>query len=172
MRIGLLSDTHVAWEEKEVPRRALELFQGVDLILHGGDIYAHYVLDELEKIAPVYAALGDDDYASNDPRIKEKHVFEFEGHRIWLIHEGPYFPIEDKWMTKWWQQRCLPGENGNSKPDIVICGHEHRVMVENAGGILCINSGSPNLLHYQRGPGTIGILDLLPGKADIQIINL
>ena len=75
MRIGLLSDTHIAWEEKELPRKVFEIFYGVDLILHGGDIYAHSVLDELGRIAPVLAALGDDDYTSDDPRIKETRIF-------------------------------------------------------------------------------------------------
>jgi uncharacterized protein len=172
MRIGLLTDTHVAWEEKELPRRVLELFQGVNLILHAGDIYSHFVLDELEQIAPVYAALGDDDYTTDDPRIKEIHTLELEGHKVWLTHEGPYLPLPEPWITKWWQQRAKPGENGYGKPDIIISGHEHRTMVEKNDGILCINSGSPNLLHYQRGPGTIGILELEPDKMDIRIIRL
>ena len=53
MRIGLVTDTHVPWEEKELPREVLKAFEGVDLILHGGDIYSHVVLDDLETIAPV-----------------------------------------------------------------------------------------------------------------------
>ena len=61
MRIGLITDTHIAWEEKELPIRVMDIFQGMDMILHAGDIYSHSVLDDLEKIAPVYAALGDDE---------------------------------------------------------------------------------------------------------------
>jgi putative phosphoesterase len=172
MRIGLISDTHIAWEEKEIPRRALELLQGVDLILHGGDIYAHRVLDDLEAIAPVYAALGDDDYASDDARIKEKHIFDIEGKKIWLIHEGPYLPLGDQWITQWWQNRTDPSEDGYGKPDIIVSGHEHRTFVNRYDGIVNICSGSPNLLHYRRGPGTIGFLEINDGKVDIQIINL
>jgi putative phosphoesterase len=172
MRIGLLTDTHIAWEEKELPRRVMEIFEGVDLILHGGDIYTHSVLDELERLAPVLSALGDDDYVSDDPRIKEKHILQLEGMRLWVIHEGPYLPLPEPWLTKWWQRRSSPDEDGYGKPDIIISGHEHRAYVERNDGILCINSGSPNLLHYQRGPGTVGILELNAGKADIEIVHL
>lgn len=172
MRIGLLSDTHIAWEEKEVPRKALEIFQGVDLILHAGDIYSHSVLTELEKIAPVLAALGDDDYETDDPRIKEKHVLDIEGLKIWLIHEGPFLNWEEKWITKWWKQRSDPSDNGYGKPDIIISGHEHRAFIERVHGILCMSSGSPNLLHYQRGPGTIGMLEIEKGKSRVEIIHL
>ena len=172
MRIGLLSDTHIAWEEKEIPRKALELFQGVDLILHAGDIYAHAALDELERIAPVYAALGDDDYESDDPRIKEKHVLDIDGVKIWLIHEGPYLEWAEQWTTKWWQQRSNPEDNGYGRPDIIISGHEHRAFIQNSNGILCVSSGSPNLLHYRRGPGTIGMLEIKHGKPTVEIIHL
>ena len=172
MRIGLLSDTHIAWEQKEIPPKVLELFQGVDLILHGGDIYRHDVLDELEKIAPVLAALGDDDYESPDIRISEKHVLQLEGHTLWLLHEGPHVPMTEERLTWWWQNRTSADENNNGKPDIIVSGHEHRTIVERCNGILHINPGSPTLLHYKRGPGTIAILELESGKSEVEIIHL
>lgn len=172
MRIGLISDTHVAWGERELPQQALEAFQGVDLILHGGDIYTHSVLDALERIAPVLAALGDDDYLSSDKRVKEKHVLQLEGHTIWLVHEGPPTPLSALGLSSWWQKRVAPHKVQFSKPDIIISGHEHRTLVERCDGILCINSGSPTLLHYKSGLGTVGILELKNGKADVNIIQL
>ncbi len=42
MRIGLLSDTHVPEVEKELPPQVTKAFQGVDLILHTGDIFAPF----------------------------------------------------------------------------------------------------------------------------------
>ena len=172
MRIGLISDTHIPFEGKELPPQVMETFQGVDLILHAGDIYAHYVLDELERIAPVLAALGDDDYRGPDPRVQEKHVLELEGQKLWLIHEGPYLPISPLWLSLWWQNRISPDEDNYGKPDIIVSGHEHRTMVERFDGILFINPGSPTLLNYKRGLGTVGILELNSGKADVRIIQL
>jgi putative phosphoesterase len=172
MRIGLITDTHIAWEEKEIPAKVAEIFNGVDLILHAGDIYTHSVLDDLEKIAPVYAALGDDDYTSSDPRIKDKHLLELEGHRLCLIHEGPYSPLSEYKLTRWWENTVTPEEAEFGKPDIIVSGHEHKTRIERCDGILCINSGSPNLLHYKRGPGTVGILELNNGTAEARIIRL
>ena len=172
MRIGLISDTHIPWEQKELPPQVMETFQGVDLILHAGDIYAHYVLDELERIAPVMAALGDDDYPGPDPRVQDKHILELEGQTLWLIHEGPYIPLSPSRLSLWWQNKISPEEDKYGKPDIIVAGHEHRTIVERCDGVLYINPGSPTLLNYQRGLGTVGILELNAGKADVRIIQL
>ena len=61
MLIGLLSDTHIAFADQPLPTQVKEAFQGVDLILHLGDVWIPAILDELEEVAPVLAARGDDD---------------------------------------------------------------------------------------------------------------
>ncbi|MDP2731106.1 MAG: metallophosphoesterase family protein [Dehalococcoidales bacterium] len=157
MRIGLITDTHIPTIEKELPAGVKAAFQGVDLILHAGDIYTISVLDELEKIAPVLAALGDDDYPGPDDRIKPKHVLKLEGQTLWLTHI---------------RYTLLPTPENNNKPDIFVFGHAHRTVVESSDGVLYVNSGSPTFLSYQRGPGTVGLLELNSGKAEARIIHL
>ena len=49
MLVGLLSDTHIPDHAKKLPDQLKEVFRGVDMILHGGDIFAVSVLDELER---------------------------------------------------------------------------------------------------------------------------
>ena len=52
MRIGLVTDTHVPMPVKELPIAELtEVFRGVDMILHAGDISMPRVLAELEEAA-------------------------------------------------------------------------------------------------------------------------
>jgi hypothetical protein len=171
MRIGLLSDTHIPWETNKVPTEVFEAFRGVELILHGGDIYSHSVLDDLEKLAPVYAALGDDDYPGEDPRVAERHILTLEGKTIYLTHEGPYnFLTSHNGLPLWWRNKISTGEYAN--PDIIIAGHEHRTVVENFNGMLYINPGSPTCLHYKRGLGTVGILELNGGEPKIDILHL
>lgn len=167
MRIGLLSDTHMPEVEKELPPELIEALQGVDLILHAGDIYIPSVLDELERIAPVLAARGDDDYGGTltDERVKEKQVLELEGKTLWLMHQRPYYLL-----SQWWQGKLASGEDSN--PDIVVFGHEHRTDVQQIDGILFVNPGSPTFLNYLRGLGSIGILDINSGGADAQIVRL
>jgi len=61
MRIGLISDTHIPEACEHLPSRVFEVFRGVDLVMHAGDVYVNRVLDELAEIAPVIAALGNGD---------------------------------------------------------------------------------------------------------------
>lgn len=168
-RIGLLSDTHVPEVATGVPEQVFELFAGVDLILHGGDIYDPKVLDELEKIAPVLAARGDDDYTWGNGRVKVRHSFELEGRRIWLSHIRPSMLEEKPWLR---DSMPEPEPVEEAAPDIFVFGHEHRTVVEKKDGVLYINPGSPTLLHYRRGPGTVGLLELNSGEPQVEIIHL
>ena len=167
MRIGLVSDTHVPEAEKELPQELLAALQGVDLILHAGDIYIPSVLDTLENIAPVLAARGDDDYGATliDKRVDEKHVLQIGGKTLWLVHQRPYYLA-----SSWWDNKVSTGEINN--PDIVVFGHEHRTDVQRMNGVLMVNPGSPTFLNYRHGLGTIGLLDIVDGTAEATIIQL
>ena len=174
MRVGLLSDTHIPEAEKELPPELMEAFRGVDLILHAGDIYIPSVLDDLERIAPVLAARGDDDYIDTlkDERVKEKHILKLEGQTLWLVHERPYAPMSSSWLPSWWQSRTSPEQNKYGKPDIIVFGHEHRTVVQHVGDTLFVSPGSPTFLNYRHGLGTVGILNINSGEADVRIIQL
>jgi len=169
MRVGLLSDTHIPQVEKELPDVLAEAFRGVDLILHAGDIYTTTVLDELEHIAPVLAAMGDDDYEFEDTvadkRVKELHILNLEGQTLWLIHVQPY-----DLASTGRQNGLSSGQNGI--PDIVIFGHAHYPMVKRVDNVLYVNPGSPTFVHYRRGLGTVGILDIDSNEANARIMQL
>jgi putative phosphoesterase len=170
MRIGLLSDTHIPEAETELPGELIMAFQGVDLILHAGDIYVRSVLDDLARIAPVLAARGDDDYGIilSDERVKEKHILNLEGRKVWLVHQRPYYLT-----TNWWRDRHTTDKpEDDYPPDIVVFGHEHRTVVESVDDILFVSPGSPTFLHYNRGLGTVGFLDINNGKVDVNIVRL
>ena len=158
MRIGLLSDTHIPESADALPVEVLDAFRGVDLILHAGDIYILDVLNDLEHIAPVLAASGDDDYGATmaDRRVKSTHVLELEGKKLWLGH----------------QRHHLRMESLHEHADIIVFGHEHRTVKEQIGGTLYLNPGSPTYLNYQRGLGTVCILTIESGKAKVDIFQL
>lgn len=169
MRIGLISDTHIPDAAKALPVEVMEAFRGVDLILHAGDIYVPSVLDDLENIAPVLAASGDDDYldALRDKRVKEVHILHLEGQTLWLVHQRPYSPT-----GSFWQSRNSPVRDKYETPDIIVFGHWHRTWVSPYDGILFVNPGSPTFLHYCQGLGTVGILTIESGEADVRILQL
>jgi putative phosphoesterase len=61
VRIGVLADTHVGEHLPTLPPEVLERFDGVDLIVHAGDVAVSRVLDELAEVAPVAAVRGNHD---------------------------------------------------------------------------------------------------------------
>lgn len=161
MRIGVVSDTHVPLVAAELPPEVLEAFQGVDLILHGGDIFRLSVLDELGRVAPVLAALGDDDPSEllGDSRVRMKHVLEVDGYRVWLMHERP-------WMYR------MPARQQGYSPDVIVHGHTHDTEIREHGGVLFVGPGSPTFYLYRRGLGTIALLDIGPHGVSTSVLNL
>jgi putative phosphoesterase len=166
--IGILSDTHIPQAVPELPARIAQVFRGVDLILHAGDIYVSSVLDDLESMAPVLAARGDDDVGEvlTDRRVQWKHVLKLHGKTIWLIHYLPYpYPVMS------WRSPAVIGK-GQEPPDIVVFGHDHCTIVENRGGVLLVNPGSPTFLNYRHGAGTVGLLSINSSEANVHIVDL
>ena len=161
MRIGLVADTHVPVAARGVPPEVAEAFRGVDLILHAGDIYDVSVLEALERVAPVLAALGDDDSYSllKDERVKERHELTLDGYSLWLMHERPFF------------YRLSRLQKG-PLPDIVVHGHTHVAEVWRDDDTLVVGSGSPTFLNYHRGLGTVAVLDIGPEGPQASIIKL
>jgi len=169
MRIGLLSDTHIPVDVPELPPQLAEAFRDVDLILHAGDIYDLSVLDELERIAPVLAAKGDDDSWDTmaDHRMKLRHVLKLEEQTLWLIHYKPHhYPTGPRRAGNY------AGQEGLDAPDIVVYGHEHCPIVRRPMGVLFVNPGSPTLPDYRCRLGTVGILNIDSGGAEVDILQL
>src|SRR5437868_13545000 len=87
MKIGVISDTHDHFDSR-VP----DIFNGVDHILHAGDIGLPWIILELEQIAPVTVVLGNNDAGLH---YKETEVIEL-AKRKFLIHHivEPHRPSE------------------------------------------------------------------------------
>ena len=172
-RIGLISDTHIPEARATLWPQVYEAFAGVDMIFHAGDIHELYVLDELEKVAPVWAARGNGEDGSGgrptqpeDDRVKYAWLQEIEGLWVGLTH---YVPVPERppnfTMAKW-VERFFP----ERKPDVIVSGDTHREAIEWVDGIFCVNPGSPTYPHnYDTQYGTIGFLELDDGKADASV---
>jgi len=179
MLIGLISDTHIATPEQSLPISMLQkAFKGVDLILHAGDIWIPRVLDELETIAPVLAAQGDDDMEEDiglDKRVSKKQVLSIEGLQVWVTHIKPRYgninPAHQAVSYATLFPRFVANETFKS-PDVVVFGHSHKVEMEDFKGTLLVNPGSATMPHYLPKPGTVGLLNIVNGKADAQIVQL
>ena len=189
MKIGLISDTHMPGGATEIPSQVFDVFKGVDLIVHAGNIYTVSILDDLESIAPVKAAgsLDRDKPSHGDPRVEEKQLLEVDGHTVGVIHDLSVPGFGDRVYPGSLTRRSnpaypgLPFKDGKSivpddvfgKPvDIVVFGHTCFAMIEEYGDLMIINPGSPTLRNELRKIGTVGILDLSPGKREANIIDL
>ena len=173
LKIGLISDTHIPEARKELWPQVLEAFADVDLILHAGDIHELYVLDELEKLAPVYAARGNGEDGSagrpvqpEDPRVRYAWLLELEGLWIGLTHYVPVPERPPNFTIARWLERYFPERT----PDVIVSGDTHREAIASIDGILCVNPGSPTYPHnYDTQYGTIGFLELHDRQADASI---
>ena len=169
MLIGLISDTHIPNHAQGLPAQLKEVFRGVDMILHAGDIYNITTLDELESIAPILAAEGDDDpfQTASDKRVEPRQSLTKEGVTIWLVHDRwqswPFYPKQEL-------GRLRPQQEGT--PDVIVFGHTHEASLDQREDVLLVSPGSATFPYYQHRLGTVGLLTVNSGKAEAQIIQL
>ncbi len=178
MRIGLISDTHIPEACEHLPTRVFEVFAGIDLVMHAGDVYVNRVLDELSAIAPVIAALGNGDEGldghrhrldQDDERVREAHLVEIAGVRIGLVHA---IPTPDETSEEVFA-RAMNTQFGGPV-DVVVQGHSHVEGVTRFGATMVINPGSATLPRNLVGvPGTVAILEIgNGGEVSAEIISL
>jgi uncharacterized protein len=123
MKLGIISDTHNFLDPK-----VAALFNGVDHILHAGDVGTAWIIFQLEQIAPVTAVLGNNDTFLS---LKETETVQLAGHKFFVHHIiNPHAPTDP-----------ISGRIKRQRPDVVVFGHTHRPFNETVGGILFFNPG-------------------------------
>lgn len=89
-KIGVISDTRLISRDQELPGKIAEIFSGVDLIIHAGNICKEFVLEELEMIAPVEAVLGAlDDPADFSRELPTSKILGANGFTIGVYNQRP-----------------------------------------------------------------------------------
>lgn len=152
VEIGVISDTHGL-----VRPEVYEAFEGVDLILHGGDIGSHDVILELEPIAPVKAVVGNVD-TDLLHRFEEKMTFEVKNRTVHLQHIFNDIP----------EGKSLPNAPIN---EIFIFGHSHQPLNRQVGSTLYFNPGSAGPRRFKL-PITVGRITLDEKNVTGRIISL
>lgn len=153
MRVAVLSDTHGPRHWKSMPGSVAEHLDGVELILHAGDVCTAAVLEELAGYAPVRAVLGNND----GPDVAawgapERAEFELDGLVVAMVHDsGPATGRASR------LRRMFPAA------DLVVFGHSHIPWDQTASGQRAFNPGSPT--DRRRQPvGTMGLLEIRHGQ--------
>ena len=138
MRIGVIADTHGL-----IRPEALAALEGVDHILHAGDIGGDDVLDALRAIAPVTFVRGNNDDADGYEIVRKT----LGGTRILLTHILPR-PASPRSAVR----------DLLSKADVVVFGHSHLPHNEIVDGVRFFNpaSAGPRRFDY---PVAVGIVE-------------
>ncbi len=135
----------------------MDLFQGVELILHAGDVGSGAVLRGLESIAPVEAVQGNVD--SDDLFLPRTYASQIDGLDILVTHGNELgSPTPDKLAARY-------------RADVIVFGHTHRPIIRRLGPTLVVNPGAAGPRRFNLMP-TLGILTIERGVADVKILNL
>ena len=162
MKIALISDTHVPVSLKQLPDELLRQIDGVDAILHAGDIVTHDVLKALDALAPTTAVAGNMDPPELARTLNDRELITLAGRTIGLKHghqshgvQSHYIgePYDSPQMSVFFQfmSAQLPGA------DIIVFGHFHRAVIKEWQGILFINPGAVAPSH---GKSSFAVLEL------------
>jgi putative phosphoesterase len=164
-RIGVLSDTHMPASVRTLWDEIGSAFEGVDLILHAGDIVLPSVLDQLEEIAPVLAARGNNDPGWDDPRLADMQWLDLEGFRIAIVHD---MEPEDEPIDVLCRKYL-----GGEPADVMVTGHTHFERLTWRDDTLQVNPGSAVHPHlWSTRLGTVALLELAPGALRARVVRL
>lgn len=155
MRVGLISDTHGLLRPS-----VFEVFQGVDCILHAGDIGNPGILAELETLAPVYAVFGNTDGFDVRARVKERVSVELEGWPVLVTHGHELGSPR-------------PAALRDAYPDarIILYGHTHVPLVEQLEDVLVVNPGAAGPARFRLEP-SVAILEITRENRAVHPVEL
>jgi putative phosphoesterase len=148
--VGLISDTHGLLRPE-----VFDAFQGVELILHAGDVGGLDILTQLQTIAPVHAVFGNTD-APGQPGLRARFAMDVEDRSIHMSHGHE--------LGRPTAERLLAAYDA----DIVIYGHTHRPLIERADHRFVINPGAAGPRRFDLKP-SVAILSLAKGKTDVEL---
>ena len=157
MLVGVISDTHGYMDA-----RALQLLQGVEHILHTGDVGDDGVIKELVSIAPVTAVRGNVDREGPTSLYPAEVTLELAGYRIFLTHEVKPPRREADTALEQYRQAGV---------DVVVYGHSHIAYQQPWGDILFFNPGAAGKRRF-KVILSLGFLTLTPTGVEGIIIPL
>ena len=121
MKIGVISDTHGLLRPEVLPR-----LEGVEHILHLGDVGDAKILKALRGIAPLTAVRGNVDTSGQCAKLPETEVVLFEGACLYLLHDIDTLHLDP----------------AAAKFAAVLYGHSHKAEIRRHKGVLYFNPGS------------------------------
>ncbi len=137
MKIGVISDTHGLLRPE-----ALTALEGVQHILHAGDVGDLAILARLESIAPVTAIRGNVDQFGACAALPATEFVELDGRMFYMLHSVHDLDIN-------------PSAAGVA---MVVSGHSHQPGLKQHKGVAYLNPGSAGPKRFSL-PITLAIVD-------------
>lgn len=153
MKIGLISDTHNYFDP-----RLPEIFDGVDHIVHAGDIGERLILVELEQIASVTAVLGNNDL---DLPIRETAVTLLGGKKFFVHHI----------ITPGLGTQPIHTRIRAEAPDVVVFGHTHKASAEQIDSTLFLNPGYAGRQRFKL-ERSVALIEAQNGELSYRFVAL
>ncbi len=157
MKLGIISDTH-----GQIDNRIHAMFEGVEYIIHAGDVGKEDIIIELETVAPVTVVRGNMDRYGRLARSQEFIAKSFGGVRFFVVHDiGSPDSIKSRLL--------IPIRKYS--PHVVIFGHTHKPFTSYFQDILYFNPGSAS-----QGRGgkkrSVGIIEIINSHPTGKILEL
>lgn len=182
IRVGVLGDTHIPHRLDNLPSEIEGLLEGVDLILHTGDLVAPSVLDRLTALAPVTAVRGNmhlSDRARDRNELQRVEHLSLMGNEVVLTHGDGSF-LKGSWeRLRYWVSgdrrevnERIVGMLAEAYPDAdcIVFGHSHRAYLRSLGGTLFFNPGA--VCPTPGEVASVGLLELREGSIRAQVLDL
>jgi len=150
MLVGVISDTH-----GHLLPQAKKALEGVDAIIHAGDIGDRKILDDLRRIAPVFAVRGNMDSGGWATDLPAADVVELGEVVLYVLHDLYALDLDPE----------------SAGFQAVICGHTHRAAATEKNGVLYLNPGSASLPKLNAASSVA--LMRIDGKAlDVRFVEI
>jgi uncharacterized protein len=160
VHLAVVSDTHSRPHPATMTRVA-----GIapNAILHAGDIGDLTVLDELARVAPVYAVRGNiDTHARDLPDALVLDIASAAPLRILLTHIAVYGP----------KLRAPVARTARAEgATLVVCGHSHVPFIGSDRGITVFNPGSAGPRRFTL-PIMFGTVDITPSGVKLAHVDV
>ncbi len=149
-RIGVIADTHGLLRPA-----AIAAFQGVERILHAGDIDTPDLLQALRTLAPVTAVRGNVDMGPWARALPLTAALTIEQVGIYVLHN-----LDDLAL--------VPATAGVR---VVVSGHSHRPAIQERQGVLYVNPGSAGPRRF-RAPVSVALLEVHDTRVEVRLVPL
>jgi uncharacterized protein len=148
--IGVISDTHGLLRPE-----ALKALEGVEHILHAGDVGEPSILESLRAIAPITAISGNIDVHGACSHLPATEVVTLHGQTFYMLHDRLTLDLD-------------PAAAGFAA---VISGHSHKPLIEWRKGVLYLNPGSAGPRRFTL-PISLGLITIRANELQPRLVTL